>query len=104
MKSLWMFAPGGQASDGAACCCAASGCQKVPTGPKAQLRKNEGGQLVAQRLSAHDQLAALGSLVWIPGADMAPLGKLWSGRRPTYEVEEDGHGCELRASLPQQEE
>ena len=26
------------------------------------------------------------------------------GRRPTYEVEEDGHGCELRASLPQRKE
>ena len=22
------------------------------------------------------------------------------GRRPTYKVEEDGHGCSLRASLP----
>ena len=26
------------------------------------------------------------------------------GRRPTYKVEEDGHGCQLRASLPQQKE
>ena len=26
------------------------------------------------------------------------------GRHPTYKVEEDGHGCELRASLPQQKE
>ena len=26
------------------------------------------------------------------------------GRHPTYKVEEDGHECELRASLPQQKE
>ena len=32
------------------------------------------------------------SLVWILGADMAPLGKPCCGRRPTYKVEEDGHG------------
>ena len=35
---------------------------------------------------------------------MAPLIKPCCGRRPTYEVEEDGHGCELRARLPQQKE
>ena len=49
-------------------------------------------------------LAARGSLVQIPGVDMAPLVKPCCGRRPTYKVEEDGHGCELRASLPQQKE
>ena len=35
---------------------------------------------------------------------MAPLGKPRWGRRPTYKVEEDGQGCYLRASLPQQNE
>ena len=33
----------------------------------------------------------------------ATLVKLCCGRRPTYKVEEDGHGCELRACLPQKE-
>ena len=37
--------------------------------------------------------ATQGSLVWIPGADMAPCGKPYCGRRPIYKVEEDGHGC-----------
>ena len=36
---------------------------------------------------------ARGSLVRILGADMALLGKPCYGRRPTYKVEEDEHGC-----------
>ena len=54
---------------------------------------------------ARSASAARGSLVWIPGADMAPLGKKpCYGRCSTYKVEEDGHGCWLKASLPQQKE
>ncbi len=37
---------------------------------------------------------ARGSLVQIPGTDMALLGqKPCCGSHPTYKVEEDGHGC-----------
>src|SRR3712207_9278044 len=50
-------------------------------------------------LSLHDALpiscstsAARGLLVLIPGVDMAPFIKPCCGRRPTYEVEEYGHG------------
>ena len=53
---------------------------------------------------ARSASAAQGSLVHILGVDVAPLGKPCCGRRPTYKVEKDGHGCELRASLPQQKE
>ena len=42
---------------------------------------------------AHSALAAQGSLVQIPGADMAWLCKPCCCRHPTYKVEEDGHGC-----------
>ena len=59
---------------------------------------------MAQRLGSHIPLLGGGSLVWIPGVDMAPLGKPCCGRRPTDKVEKDGHGCSLRASLPKQKE
>ena len=42
---------------------------------------------------AHSASAAWDSQIRIPGVDMAPLGKPCCGRRPTYKVEEDGHGC-----------
>ncbi len=48
--------------------------------------------------------AAQGSLVQIPGADMTLLGKPCCGRHPTYKVEEGGHGCQLRVSIPQRKE
>ena len=49
-----------------------------------------GGALVK---FAHSASAAQGLPVWIPGTDLAPLVKPCCGRRPTYKVEEDGHGC-----------
>ena len=42
---------------------------------------------------ARSDLVARGSLVRIPGVDMALLDNPCCGRRPTYKVEEDGHGC-----------
>ena len=57
---------------------------------KEDCRGRPGGAAVKCTRSAS---AARGSLVRIPGADMAPLGKPSCGRRPTYKVEEDGHGC-----------
>ena len=41
---------------------------------------------------SHSALAAWGSPVQIPRADVALLEKPCCGRRPTYKVEEDGHG------------
>ena len=49
-----------------------------------------GGAVVKCACSAS---VAQGLPVGIPGVDMAPLGKPWCGRCPTYKVEEDGHGC-----------
>ena len=76
---------------------------RLPEGAflKTEVGGRPGGAAVKCARSAS---AAWGSQVWIPGADMVPLGKLCCGRHPTYKVEEDGHGCELRASLPQQKE
>ena len=69
------------------------------------IKKYQGGRPNgAVVMFACSNSAAQGSLVWIPGADMAPLGKPRCGRRPTYKVEEDGHRYQLRASLPQQKE
>ena len=42
---------------------------------------------------ARSTSAAQGSPVRILGVDMALLGKPFCGGRPTYKVEEDGHGC-----------
>ena len=53
---------------------------------------------------ARSASVARGSLVRILVVDMAPFGKPCCGRCPTYKVEADGHGCELRASLSQQKE
>ena len=42
---------------------------------------------------AYSASVAQGLPVRISGVDMAPLGTPCCGRRPTYKVEEDGHGC-----------
>ena len=51
---------------------------------------------------ARSTSAAWGSPLRILGVDMAPLGT--PCRHPTYKVDKAGHACQLRASLPQQEE
>ena len=49
---------------------------------------------MAQWLSAHiPLLGGPGFASPDAGADMALLGKPCCGSRPTYKVEEDGHGC-----------
>ena len=53
-------------------------------------RGQPGGAVVKCARSA---LAARGSLVGILGVDMAPFGTPCCGQRPTYKVEQDGHGC-----------
>ena len=42
---------------------------------------------------ARSASVAGGLSVRIPGVDVAPLGRPCCGRRPTYKVEEGGHGC-----------
>ena len=58
-----------------------------------QQREVKGPPVGAAVKCARSALAAWGLLVRIPGVDMAPLVKPCCGRRPTYKVEEDGHGC-----------
>ena len=60
---------------------------------KSQVEKPLGKPVGAAVKFAHSASGALGPLGLIPGADMALLGKPCCGRRPTYKVEEDGHGC-----------
>ena len=57
---------------------------------KKKIRGQPGGTAVKFTRSA---LADQGLPVQILGADMAPLRRPCCGRRPTYKVEEDGHGC-----------
>ena len=68
-------------------------------------RKSGGGASpVVQRLSAHVPLLSGPEFAGSDpgcGHDTA-WQKPCCGRHPTYQVEADGHGCELRASLPQQ--
>ena len=55
---------------------------------KTQNRGRPGGTAVKFACST---LVAWGSLVQIPGVDMALLGKPCFDRHPTYKVEDDGH-------------
>ena len=61
---------------------------------------------MAQRLSSHVPLH--GGPGFAGSDPRCRHGTAWQkpccGRRPTYKVEEDGRGCWLRASLPQQKE
>ena len=41
----------------------------------------------------HSSWAARGSPVRILGSDLLTAVKTCCGRRPTYKIEEDGHGC-----------
>ena len=57
---------------------------------KIKARGRPGGTVVKFARSAS---AARDSLVWIPGTDMALLGRPCCGRSPIYKVKEDGHRC-----------
>ena len=61
-------------------------------------KEKVGAGPVAQQLSSHIPLRRLGIHQF--GSSVRTLVKPCYGRRPTYKVEEDGHGCELRANLP----
>ena len=60
---------------------------------EANKKENEGRPGGAAVKCVCSSSAAWGSWVRIPGVDMAPLVKPCCGRRPTYKVEEGGHGC-----------
>ena len=53
-------------------------------------KENRGRTDGAAVKCARSTLVAPGSLVRIPSADMAPLGKPGCGRCPTYKIAEDG--------------
>ena len=59
---------------------------------------------MAQRLSSHVPL--LGGQGFTGSDPTCGHGNAWQkpccGRHPMYKIEEDGHGCLFRASLPQQ--
>ena len=63
---------------------------------KGSFRGRPGGIVLKFARSA---LAAWGSQVWVPGAELAPLVKPCCGGIP-YKIEEDWHRCYLRANLP----
>ena len=57
---------------------------------------------MAQQLSSHAPLVQPGVLSFRSWAwTYPPLIKPCCDRLPTYEIEEEGHGCQLRAKLPQ---
>ena len=70
-------------------------CKRPCIGPdyeKAEIkRKHRARPSGAAVKCACSASAARDSLVRIPVADMAGLGKPCCGRRPAYKVEEDGH-------------
>ena len=49
----------------------------------------------------HSTSAAWGSSVQILGTDLCATCQAMLCRHPTYKGEQDGHRCELRANLPQ---
>ena len=58
------------------------------------LKSDFGGQPSGTAVQfARSFSVAWGSLVQIQAGTYAPLIKACCGRRPTYKVEEDGHGC-----------
>ena len=89
-----------------------SHCRKKPSGTQElttaspilweKKRKKAQSSPVAQWLNSH-------VLLWRPGVcqfrsqvwTYAPLVKPHCGRHAAYKVEEDGHGCQSRANLPQ---